>query len=255
MKLTIGQLARQLNLPTSTLRYYEEQGLLFPAGRTQAGYRLYDPSAERTLRFIRRAQRLGFSLADIRTLLQVWQAGSLDDETVTGLAEARFLDLERRLTEILVLRHEMELLMSDLQERRAQAAGGFGLSLFDRLLDQICAGPLERGRSDSILGWLAERSDCALASSSAQSLLKQLRGRHVHLWQADDSYQILVVGDDPAIKEALEQLAQLEALCQIHSPPRIEAHEEGYLFVARGENAFIYARLFLALEQESPAGD
>lgn len=250
MELTIGQLAKRLDLRTSALRYYEEQGLLIPAGRTDAGYRLYAPAAERTLRFIQRAQRLGFSLADIRTLLHALQTNSLDDETVTDLAEGRFLDLERRLTKLLVLRHEMELLLLDLQEKRGQTAGESSVSLFDRLLDQVCTSPLERGRSDSILGWLADRSDCVLASSDAQSLLEKLRGRHVHVWQKGEAYQILVVGDDPAVKDALEQLARLEALCQLHSPPWVVAHDEGYLFVARGENAFIYARLFLALEGE-----
>jgi len=57
---TIGQLATQVRVRTSTLRYYEEQGLLTPAGRTESGYRLYDEQAEQTLYFIQRAQRLGF---------------------------------------------------------------------------------------------------------------------------------------------------------------------------------------------------
>ena len=103
-QLTIGKLAKRVGLRPSALRYYEEQGLLTPAGRTPAGYRLYDATAERTLRFVQRAQRLGFSLADIHTLLQ---SASLSDQAVVALAEERFLALERRLTEQLVLRHEL----------------------------------------------------------------------------------------------------------------------------------------------------
>ena len=60
--ITIGQLARRTGLRTSALRYYEEQGLLQPLARTAAGYRLYDANAEQRVRFIGRAQRLGFSL-------------------------------------------------------------------------------------------------------------------------------------------------------------------------------------------------
>ena len=67
--LTIGELAKRANVSTSLLRYYEKENLLRPAGRTEAGYRLYSPDAERRLRFIRSAQRYGFSLNDIRLIL------------------------------------------------------------------------------------------------------------------------------------------------------------------------------------------
>jgi len=241
-QITIGQLARRVGLRTSTLRYYEEQGLVTPAGRTAAGYRLYTPGAERTLRFIQRAQRLGFSLADIHTLLQ-----SSRPETVISLAEERFLALERRLTKLLVLRHELELLLNEFREKEAD---GPAESLFDRLLDRVCASPPENPPADSLLEWLADRADCVLAGSDAQALLAPLRGRHFHAWQKGDAYHILVVGHDPAVESALRQLAQLEAHCQVHPTPQLRAHKEGTLLVARGENAFIFARLFLALEQE-----
>ena len=112
--LTIGQLAKRAGLRTSALRFYEEQGLLEPVDRTSSGYRLYAPEAEQTLHFIRRAQRLGFSLADIHTLLEGWQTGELSMETVVQSAEDRYYALEKQITEGLVLRHEMGLFMQDL---------------------------------------------------------------------------------------------------------------------------------------------
>ena len=75
--LTIGQLAKKVGLRPSAIRYYEEQGLIQPKERSDAGYRLYAPAAESTLRFIQRAQRLGFSLADIHSLLVDWKSGSI----------------------------------------------------------------------------------------------------------------------------------------------------------------------------------
>ena len=63
--LTIGQLAKRVGLRTSALRYYEEQGLLLPDGRSEAGYRFFKPEAEQILRFIQRAQHLGFSLFSV----------------------------------------------------------------------------------------------------------------------------------------------------------------------------------------------
>ena len=66
--LTIGQLAKRGKVSTSLLRYYEKEGLLEPVGRTAAGYRLYSPDSVRHLRFIRKAQRYGFSLNDIKLM-------------------------------------------------------------------------------------------------------------------------------------------------------------------------------------------
>jgi MerR family copper efflux transcriptional regulator len=248
-RLTIGQLARRVGLRTSTLRYYEEQGLLVPAARTPAGYRLYAPDAEHILRFIQRAQRLGFSLTDIHTLLHGLQSHSLNDAEVVALAEERFLTLERRLTELMVLRHELEHLLNELQQAKSPAAGS-SESLFDRLVDRVCGDPETREQADSILDWLADRTGCSLTADDATTWLEPLRGRHTHIWQVEGAYHVLVVGHNPSVKAALEQLARLEADCQVHPSVQAGEHEEGHLLVARGDDAFIFARLFLALEQE-----
>ncbi len=89
--LTIGQLAKRVGVRTSTLRYYEEQALLTPTSRSDAGYRLYDEQAEQNLLFIQRAQRLGFLLSDIRTLLKGRQSQGLSDEMLLQIAEDRYL--------------------------------------------------------------------------------------------------------------------------------------------------------------------
>src|SRR5262249_34961553 len=67
--LTIGKLARIADVSSDTLRYYEQQGLIAPAGRSPVGYRLYDKDSARRLRFIKQAQHCGFTLAEIRDLL------------------------------------------------------------------------------------------------------------------------------------------------------------------------------------------
>lgn len=61
-EFTIGQLAQRSGFSASTLRYYERSGLLTPIARTGAGYRLYDETSQRRLRFVSRAKRLGCSL-------------------------------------------------------------------------------------------------------------------------------------------------------------------------------------------------
>lgn len=252
--LTIGQLAQRVGLRASALRYYEEQGLLTPAGRTEAGYRLYVPQAEQTLRFIQRAQRLGFSLDDIRILLKGWQEGDLSDETIIETAESRYFTLERQVTQLLVLQHELALFLTDMHQKTIGPNNLAGESLFNQLLDHVCANPLNQA-AETMFDWLLKHIGCVLATAEGKDLLDHLRGQHVHIWQEGDDYHILVVSADPAVGAALEALAQLEADCQAHTYPQ-EAPEflhddEGYLLIARGDNAFIFARLFLALEKES----
>src|SRR5262245_11191126 len=67
--LTIGKLAAAAGVRIDTRRYYEREGLIEPAGKSPAGYRLYDQDSARRLRFIKHAQQCGFTLAEIRALL------------------------------------------------------------------------------------------------------------------------------------------------------------------------------------------
>ena len=67
--LTIGKLASLTDVSNDTLRYYEHEGLLEPAAKSPAGYRLYDDASARRIHFIKHAQQCGFTLAQIRELL------------------------------------------------------------------------------------------------------------------------------------------------------------------------------------------
>ena len=66
---TIGQLAREADVPTSTVRYYERRGLLRPDGRSEGNYRMYGEATLERLLFVRSAQVAGFTLTDITALL------------------------------------------------------------------------------------------------------------------------------------------------------------------------------------------
>lgn len=69
--LTIGGLAREAGVNTQTVRYYERRGLLYPSGRRESGYRVYDEEALKRLLFIIRAKELGFTLKEIKGLLEL----------------------------------------------------------------------------------------------------------------------------------------------------------------------------------------
>ncbi|MBN1312725.1 MAG: MerR family transcriptional regulator [Anaerolineae bacterium] len=249
--LTIGRLARRAGLRTSTLRYYEAEGLLAPTRRTDAGYRLYHPDAEQTLHLIRRAQRLGFSLADIRALLSDYRNGEPGGQVILSITENRFIELARQITELLVLRHEMELFLLDLRDTLNTQPTQTTRMLFDRLLDRVCADPTAGASAGFTLDWLLERTGCALAKLDRQHVLKALLRRHVHIWQEGDAYHILVAGSDPEVEAALQELSRIETQCHAHATPQLGAGEEGYLFTVSGEHAFLFAQLFLALEQQA----
>lgn len=239
--LKIGQLAKRVGVENSTLRYYDEQQLVQPAKRSAAGYRLYHPDAEMQLRFIQRAQRLGFSLADIRKLLQ---ADQLSEEELVQITEHRYLVLEQQLTEKLVQRHEMELLLREIDAHHTSTG-----ILYSRLLDRVCHNRDAGLSAGSAIEWLLERTDCALSSSQASGILDRLEGIHVHIWQGENDYRILVISQKETVRNALEELIQLEGLCDVHQAPRLIDHTEGLLLIVRGEQAFIFAQLFLALEK------
>jgi DNA-binding transcriptional MerR regulator len=246
--LTIGQLADLAQTRPSTLRYYEKEGLLKPHGRSDSGYRLYKPETAERLHLIQRAQRLGFSLADIGTLLAGWDEGKIDSETLSELAENRFIALEKQLTELLVVRHELDLFLQDVQLRQSP----LHQDQISDLLARLCSHPAAQTPASTLLDWLGHYGGCVLNTAVGHQLLNTLRGQHVHIWQENNAYHILVVSSDPAIGGALRQLTQLEANCDLHTnaAPQFFQNDEGFLLVATGDSAFILARLFLALESE-----
>jgi DNA-binding transcriptional MerR regulator len=254
-ELGIGALARRARIATSVLRYYEKEGLLKPVRRTAAGYRLYGADAERTLLFINRAKRLGFSLDDIREFLA---AGSGDgdarprrrgDGDVARIAGERFVEIERRLTELLVLRHELEAFLREMSGQLPAADGA--RRLYRRLVDHVCGDHATPHDEAESLRTLMRRLGCGLGSWDRREVLDVLRGRHIHLWREPDGYTVLIPEADPRIGQALGQIAAFEAGCAAHSEPLVEQTGEGWVFAARGENAFLFAQFFLALEQSA----
>ena len=95
---SIGKLAESAGVAIDTVRYYERNGRLQPAGRLASGYRRYGEAELRRLRFIRRAKALGFSLEDIRTLLELSAERSV--AKVKRAAQLKLADIEARIAEL-----------------------------------------------------------------------------------------------------------------------------------------------------------
>ena len=110
---TIGRLSRQTGIAAETLRYYERRGLITPAQRTHAGYRLYEPDAAQRLRFIRRAQTLGFSLDEIAELLVLNDNPAESAASVKRLTQAKISDIETRIRDLERMKQALERLAEE----------------------------------------------------------------------------------------------------------------------------------------------
>lgn len=97
---TIGELARQAELPTTTIRFYERQGLIKPERRSGSNYRLYSAESVERLRFIRAAKEAGFTVENIRTLLLLKDDAKPPSQEVEHLVEQRLESVTEQIHQL-----------------------------------------------------------------------------------------------------------------------------------------------------------
>lgn len=105
--MRIGELAERVGVNPKTIRFYEERRLLPDPARLASGYRDYGPEDEQRLAFIKAAQRLGLSLADIAEILAFKERGERPCAYVLSVLDAQVADVDRRLGELVALRAEL----------------------------------------------------------------------------------------------------------------------------------------------------
>ncbi|MBA2723153.1 MAG: Cu(I)-responsive transcriptional regulator [Methylibium sp.] len=106
--MNIGEAAARSGVSAKMVRHYESLGLLPSVARTESGYRQYGERQVHTLRFIRRARDLGFSIAEITQLLKLWQNRRRASADVKRIALAHVADLERRMAEMAAMKQTLE---------------------------------------------------------------------------------------------------------------------------------------------------
>lgn len=109
-KLTISRLAQLGGVNLETIRYYERQGLLAAPPRTAAGYRVFPREAARRLRFIKRAQELGFSLSEISELLALRMKPGTKQADMRTRAEAKIKDIEQKIQSLQAMKKTLRQL-------------------------------------------------------------------------------------------------------------------------------------------------
>ena len=98
--MNIGKASKLTEVPAKTIRYYESIGLIPAAARAENGYRDYGEREVETLRFIKRARSLGFSIEDVRNLLDLWQNTKRASADVKAVALKHIEDVETRIREL-----------------------------------------------------------------------------------------------------------------------------------------------------------
>lgn len=117
MPLTIGELATRAGVNIQTVRYYERRGLIPKPARTRSGYRQYRPEAADRLRFIRRAQDLGFALEEIAELLALRVRHASACATVERRAREKIAIVDRKIGELRRMKGTLERLAAACQAR------------------------------------------------------------------------------------------------------------------------------------------
>ena len=102
--MNIGQAAERSGVSAKMIRYYESIDLIAAGRRSDAGYRIYGDNDVHTLRFIRRARSLGFSLEQIRQLLSLWRDPHRASADVKRIAEVHVEELDQRIREMTEMR-------------------------------------------------------------------------------------------------------------------------------------------------------
>lgn len=111
-------MATEAGVNVQTLRYYERRGLLAAPARLPSGYRDYRPETVRTVRFVKRAQQLGFSLEEIETLLDLAAGGPASCETAKALAAEKISALDERIAALAAMRESLRRLVRTCERPR-----------------------------------------------------------------------------------------------------------------------------------------
>jgi MerR family mercuric resistance operon transcriptional regulator len=110
--MTIGELARSAGVRISTLRFYERRGLLRAAARSAAGYRQFSADDVARVRFLRRAQELGFGLSELSDLLALSQQRTIRRGDIAAAGASKLAELDQRIADLRRMRRAIAGLLA-----------------------------------------------------------------------------------------------------------------------------------------------
>jgi DNA-binding transcriptional MerR regulator len=121
--MTIGELAKRSGVNAPTIRYYEEVGLLRPPVRKPSGHRIYEAADENGLTFIRRCRAFGFSIEEVKSLIDLTRSAARPCFEARDLAQGHLMALRTTIGELRALERSLKQFV---QTCDTQCAGGAG---------------------------------------------------------------------------------------------------------------------------------
>ncbi|MEQ9637747.1 MAG: helix-turn-helix domain-containing protein [Devosia marina] len=118
--IAISKVSQESAVKVTTIRYYEEIGLLSTPPRTEGGRRTYDRSDIERLTFIRHSRELGFAIDQIRTLLQLQDRPDQSCKEADGIAKARLVEVKQKIASLVALRAELERMVDGCSHGRVE---------------------------------------------------------------------------------------------------------------------------------------
>ncbi len=196
--MLIGELADQLALPPETVRFYEQRGLLPEPQRATNGYRMYSDTALHRLRFIRTAQAAGLTLAEIRSIIDLRDEGTVPCSHVGALLETKLAEVQQRQRDLAALEIELDLL---LQRSRSLDPADCGDDDVCHILAARTGAPVQADADDpaverSLDARVVDRTFCDPDGSPRN-------GAHVGI-QVRSEPEGLVAGDEPSARWDIE---------------------------------------------------
>ncbi len=130
-RLQIGEVAQKAGVSVDTVRYYERRQLIDEPPRRASGYRQYAPRVIGRIRFIKQAQKLGFTLGDIEELLRLRDAPNTDCSDMLDRAEAKLVEIEEKIAALSDMKSTLEELVD--QCRRSQQGSDSECPILDAM--------------------------------------------------------------------------------------------------------------------------
>jgi MerR family transcriptional regulator, copper efflux regulator len=120
----IGELAKSAGVTVQAVRFYERSGLLPSPPRKESGYRIYNGKDLGRLQFILQAKRLGFSLGEIRSILQMKERGACPCDEVVGIAERHLAETEQQIGYLIEFRDELSQTLAQWRRSKTRTISG-----------------------------------------------------------------------------------------------------------------------------------
>ena len=111
--MRIGELSERSGVPTKTIRYWEQSGLVAEPARTGSGYRDYDDDTLAVLRFVQSAQTAGFTVAEIAQIIDIRSLGEAPCEHVTALIDRHLANIDQRMADLRQVRTHLRALAAN----------------------------------------------------------------------------------------------------------------------------------------------